>query len=174
VTNFAVKAVTDGYLSCFHDGDGIVGGIHEGSWRAVDYDDGTAWSSIALDYGVSNVVTPEPDLELSVKLASSEPGIRRNASQTAGLYAWVDDPDLPASGLALRHARGTAERLRIVKLIPGSGGATEEVFPPGRVVVVSYEDSDLLEVDPPHCQWPRVSTLRLRSCVVTEELALVP
>jgi hypothetical protein len=166
VTGFAVKAVTDSYLSCFHDGSGILDGILPASWRAQDADAGTAWSTIALDYSVGNTVTPDAELELAVKLASSAPTIREKAARSGGLRAWIDDPDLPESGDALRRARGTAKHLRVVKR------DETEVFPPGRVVIVSYEPEDVIEVDPPHVGWPRVSTLRLRSCVVTEELDL--
>jgi hypothetical protein len=147
VSNLAVKAVNGSFLSC---------GVEYGSGGeyALAFN-ADQWASLQLDY------TPGNDVEPS--------------TGNAPIYAWIDDPDLPASGDALFVARavaGAQERLHDTFSAgpPFTIISSSQTVPPGRVVSISYEDADLVRVDPPRQKYPRVSVVRLLRCHVVEEI----
>lgn len=172
MTNFGVKAVRANYTSCFRDRGSVLDGIIPADWQSEDSDGGTAWSTLALDYSISNVVTPDAPTEIAVKEASSTRLIRDHAASSAGLYVWIDDPDLPASGDALLYATQTAYPLaRFTRHGVALGDPDVQVGDYGHVISVSFEDGDVIRVDPPHFGFPRIACVQLRTCTVVARIA---
>jgi hypothetical protein len=124
----------------------------------------------------------DPDLQTAVKSASAD---HRHALYggysvsrpygSNGLYALIDDPDRPESGNALMVAKGVAAGLEVIETTFSGGtpnvvtGETQ-IVPPGHVISISYEPEDLIYVDPPHAEWPRVSIVQLLRCTVVERI----
>jgi len=176
----AAKAVTGDYLSCWRNGTGVLGGILPGDWQSDDSDLETAWSTLALDYTVGNTVTPDPDLETSVKLASSDrwpahplSGTTFQPNGTNGLYVWVDNPDPSAgTGNALNLAKITAYNLaRFTRHGVASGDPDLQVGDYGHVLIVNYDEGDVIHTLPSWGSDFRVWTLQLRSCVVDHRVS---
>jgi hypothetical protein len=89
-----------------------------------------------------------------------------------GVFAYVDDPvvDPPAgawgSGGALRRAKGTALAMRVNHLV---GGSSTYAGGQGRVVVLDYDEGDVLETFGAD---PFTLAVRLSTATVTEEISL--
>jgi hypothetical protein len=144
----AAKGVTDAYKSPFIDAGGAYVTDRDPADGSLLTIEGRDFSSLELDYTVGNTVTP-------------------GAGQAVHVFVDQATGSADRIGRALHFAKCVAGA---VEIVTGPATAPVVTFPTGRVVIVSYDEADVLETR--WCGAIGPLTLLLRSCVVDSEVSL--